>query len=471
MNKKKAYFIGIAGKTMAPLAKAFQGLGWQVSGSDHKGIYPPMSTYLLENKISYTEGYNQKNVPLDADLVVAGRSALLVDPQNPEYLRAKELNLNVKSYPEVLADYLVKKNSVVISGTYGKTTISSLVTWILENAGLNPSYMTGGICLNLKDGVKITNSNYSVVEGDESPALFETDPPKFMFYKPKYLFLTATKWDHPEVFKNEKEYLKAFKKLVQLLPSDGFLIYNKDSVSRFVLEKFSGRKLSYSFADLDADFWVKEVIRQKEKTFFKVSGENEIFDLQTVLLGDHNLENICGAIALCSSLNIKKEIIEDSVKSFLGVRTRLEFLGKFGGRFLYWDLAQHPQKVKGTVFALRQHYPKERIIVVYHPAASGLKYRQILPTLANVFDPVDRVIVAKAGSLKGISKKDRLSGLDLTKAIAKTQKNVFYQPVKEKIIDYLQKNTKEGEVIVFLSSGGLEFVSLIEETKKKLNEK
>jgi len=471
MRKKKAYFIGISGKTMAPLAKAFKDLGWEVSGSDHKEIYPPMSTYLLENKIPYIVGYCRENVPSDADLVVVGRSALLVDPQNPEYLRAKELNLNVRSYPEVLVDYLVKKNSVVIAGTYGKTTISSLVAWILKNAGLNPSYMTGGISLNLKDGVRITNSEYSVVEGDEPPALFETDPPKFMFYKPKYLLLTATKWDHPEVFKTEKEYLEAFRKLVQLLPFDGFLIYNKNSVSKSVWEKFAGRRISYSFEDSDADFWVEKIVRKKEKTFFKISGKNEIFELETVLLGDHNLENICGAVALCFSLNVSKEIIVNSVRSFLGVKTRLEFLGKFGGRFLYWDLAQHPQKVKGTVYALRQHYPKEKIIVVYHPSASVLKYRQILPSLETVFDPVDQVIVAKTGSLKGIPREERVSGLDLAKSISKTQKNVFYQPVKEKIIDYLQKNTKEGEIIVFLSSGGLEFFSLIEETKKRLNEK
>ncbi len=214
---KKAYFIGVAGKTMGPLAKAFKDLGWDVSGSDHKGIYPPISSYLMKNKISYIEGYEAKNVPQDADLVVAGRSALMVDDHNAEYFKAKALNLPIFSYPEVLRKYLIKKNSIVVAGTYGKTTISSLVTWILINAGLNPSFMVGGIPLNMEDGVKITNSEYSVVEGDEPPALFPDDTPKFMFYKPKYLLLTATYWDHPEVFKTKEAYLNAFIKLMKLL--------------------------------------------------------------------------------------------------------------------------------------------------------------------------------------------------------------------------------------------------------------
>jgi UDP-N-acetylmuramate: L-alanyl-gamma-D-glutamyl-meso-diaminopimelate ligase len=451
MNKKKAYFIGIAGKTMAPLAKAFLDLDWEVSGSDHKEIYPPMSTYLLENKIPYVEGYRTENVPTDADLVVVGRSAILVDSQNPEYLQAKKLGLNIKSYPEVLQEYLVKRNSIVIAGTYGKTTITALVALILKNAGLDPSYMIGGIPLDMEDGVKITNSDFSVVEGDEPPALFETDPPKFMFYKPKYLLLTATYWDHPEIFKTENAYINAFVNLVRLLPKEGLLVYNLDKVSNLVVKEAGCRKISYS-------------LENPQACYFKIT-------LKTSLIGKSNLENICGAFALCSELGIPKEIIIKSVGQFKGVKTRLEFLGKFGGRFLYWDLAQHPQKVRGTVSALRQHYPKEKIIAVYHPAASVLKYRQILPALENVFDQVDQVIVTKASFLKGISREERVSGLDLAKAISKTQKNVFYQPVKEKIIDYLQKKTKEDEVIVFLSSGGLEFVSLIDEVKEKLNER
>lgn len=471
MGKKKAYLIGIAGKTMAPLAKAFKDLGWEVSGSDHKGVYPPISIYLQENKILYVEGYDAKNIPKDADLVVVGRGALLVDPENPEYLEAKKLKLNIKSYPEVLKDYLIKENSIVVVGTYGKTTITALITWILMSAGLNPSFMIGGIPINLKDGVKITNSDYSVVEGDEPPALFETDPPKFMFYKPKYLLLTATHWDHPEVFKTEKEYLNAFIKLVEKLPNDGFLAYNMDSVKKEITEIFKGKKITYSLANSKADYFVDQITKSQEKTYFRVRGTKEIFDLETSLLGSHNLENLCGTVALCSELGIKKEIIKGAVKTFKGVKTRLEFLGKFADRYLYWDLAQHPSKVKGTLSALRKHFPENKIFAVYDPSATALKYKETLSWFKGAFDPVDQVVVGKVIFLKKITKENRVAGPDFVKAISKTQKNVFYEPVDEKIIDYLVHESRPDNVIIFLSSGGLRFINLIEKTKQILNER
>lgn len=438
---KKVYFIGIAGKTMGHLAKAFKDLGWDVSGSDHKGIYPPISTYLKENKIKYFGGYETKNVPPEADLVVVGRSALMVDANNPEYLQAKKLNLLVLSYPEVLQKYLVKKNSIVVAGTYGKTTISSLVAWILINAGLNPSYMTGGMPLNVADGVKITDSEYSVVEGDEPPALFPDDPPKFMFYNPKYLLLTATKWDHPEIYKSEEAYLKAFIDLVRLLPKDGLLVYNLDNVSEIVLKEAKCRKVSYSLQNPKADYHYLSVI--------------------TLLLGEANRENICGAAALCTELKIENKIILKSVATFKGVKTRLEFLGKFSNRTFYWDFAQHPEKVKGSLEALREKFSRERIICVFDPVMTGLKYKESLKWYPGTFDLADVVVVGKVGYLREVKGKDRVTGTEIINAISQTQKNVFYQPIDDKIFEYLVKETKLEDVIIFMSSGGLRFTNLI----------
>lgn len=466
----KVYFIGIAGKTMGPLAKAFKDMGWQVSGSDHKGIYPPISTYLQENQLPYIEGYSARNVPQDADLVVVGRSALMVDADNPEYLKAKQLGLKILSYPEVLQEYLIKDNSIVVAGTYGKTTISAILAWILMSTGLNPSYMTGGVPLNMGDGVKITDSNYSVVEGDEPPALRETDPPKFMFYRPKYLLLTATIYDHPEVFKTEGEYLEAFVRLVKVLPKDGLLVYNPKAVAGEVVKVASCRKVTYSLTDKMADYWVENIFPQEEVTNFMVKSKKENFDLTTILLGKHNLENLCGAVALSTELGINKEAIVEAVKSFKGIKTRLEFLGKFGGRFVYWDLAQHPQKVKGSLEALKEHFPHQRITCVFDPAMTGLKYKESLSWYPGAFDAADKVIVGKVSFIKKVEQEEKVTGQDIAKAISQTQKNVVYEPIDGKIIDFLWQNTQEGDVIVFMSSGGLRFSNLIQNTIKKLKD-
>jgi UDP-N-acetylmuramate: L-alanyl-gamma-D-glutamyl-meso-diaminopimelate ligase len=464
MRKKKAYFIGIAGKAMSALANSFGEQGWEVLGSDHKGIYPPVSTYLQEKGLKYTEGYSEKNLPSEVDLVVVGRSPLMIDPQNPEYLKAKKQRFTVKSYPEVVREYLVKENSVVVAGTYGKTTITALLSYILEKAGLNPCFLIGGIPLNFENGVRITDSNFSVVEGDEPPALFKGDPSKFMFYKPKYLVLTATIYDHPEVFKTEKEYRQAFIDLVKLLPKDGLIVYNKENTSPRVLENFSGKKISYSFNDPSCDYFVSEV-SFGQMTSFKIKGEV----LKTCLLGKHNLENICAAFALASELGIKNEIIAEATAQFKGVKTRLEFLGTAGGRIFYWDFAQHPAKVKGTLEALRTHFPDKKIIGVYDPKTTGLKYKESLGWFKDSFKQADEVIVAKVGFIKDVPAEQRVSGKDLVEAISRSQRKCFYEPFSEKITEYLISNTKKGDIVVFMSSGGMDFTNFIKKTVKEIN--
>lgn len=464
---KKAYFIGIAGKAMGALAKAFKDLGWEVSGSDHKGVYPPISTYLQENGISYTEGYRAENVPSAVDLIVVGRSALMVDPQNPEFLEAQKRKCPVLSYPEALQQYLIKENSLVVAGTYGKTTITGVLVSILTAAGLNPSYMIGGVPIGMKDGVKITDSQYSVVEGDEPPALRETDLPKFMFYRPKFLLLTATKHDHPEIYPTPESYREAFLKLVKLLPPEGILVYNLHEVDSLVVVAFKGLKVSYSLNDSRADWHVENVKKEGSKTFFRVVGKKELA-LETSLLGRFNLENLCGAVALAEALGIESEVIARGIADFQGIKTRLEFLGSAGGRFCYWDFAQHPAKVKGSLEAIREHYPHQRITAVFDPAMTGLKHRESLAWYPGAFDAANQVIVGRVSFLKNIAKADRVTGPDLVAAIAKTQPAVFYEPRDEEIINYLIEKTKPGEVIIFMSSGGLRFVNLIKKVINKL---
>lgn len=461
MHKKKVYFIGIAGKTIGQLAKALKDQGWDVSGSDHKGIYPPVSTYLRKNKIPYFEGYGAENVPQDADLVVVGLSAMKVDRQNPEYLKAKTLGVPVLSYPEILQKYLIKEHSIVIAGTYGKTTTTATIAWILINADLDPSFMFGGFPLNIEDGVRITDSSYSVVEGDEPPSLFPGNPPKFMFYSPKYLLLTATHHDHPEYYPTERDYLKVFSDLIRLVPKKGLVVYNLDNVDQTIVSQIPCKKISYSLNNSQADYFIKSFSNRSQKTMFEISGKTNLC-LETLLIGRHNLEDLCGAITMCLELGIKKEIVQKAIRTFRGTKTRLELIGNFEERIFYWDLAQNPKKVKGSLEALREHYSQRKIVCVFDPEMTGLKYKESLTWYPGNFDSADWVIVRKVDFLKEIKKEDRVTGVDIVRAISKTQKNVTYQPIDEKIFAYLTQETKPGDVVVFMSSGGLIFTNLIE---------
>lgn len=464
----KAYFIGISGKAPSSLAKALRGEGWDISGSDQIDVYPPASTYLEENNIHYFKGYKKENVPTDADLVIIGRGSILFNQQNPEFVRALELKLTIYSLPEALGRFVVKENSIVVAGTYGKTTTSALIALILQKEGTDPSYMTGGVPLDLVDGVKITDSNYSVIEGDETPALKETDLPKFMFYKPKFLILTATKWDHPEIYKTKEDYLQAFIDLVKFLPEDGLLVYNLDSVDETVIEEANCRKISYSLNNNQANYFVKDISLGEEMTDFAVQTPKETLSLKTILIGRHNLENICASVALCQEIKIKDETIKEGIKEFKGIKTRLEFMGKHGDRFIYWDLAQHPEKVKGSLEALREHFAVKRITCIFDPAATGLKFKESLSWYKNAFDKANEVIVGKVSFLKSIDKEERVTGKDISEAISQTQKNVFYEPIDEKILSFLVNKTNKEDIIVFMSSGGLRFTNLIQETINEL---
>lgn len=433
---KSVYFIGIAGTAMSNLAIAFKGMGWEVLGSDQKQIYPPISTLLDKNKILYFKGYSEDNLIFIPDLVVVGRSALMINPNNPEYLKAKKLGCKILSYPEVISEFLVKENSIVVAGTYGKSTTVSLIAWILTNAGLNPSFMVGGLPMNFSKGTRITESKFSVIEGDETPALFENDKPKFLFYKPKFLLLTATEYDHPEVYKSHKQYLEAYINLVKLLPEDGVVFYNPNTVDEQVMNACQCKKIIY------------------------LTSTN-------LKLDKKYLESSLRSITLCNELQINQQVIEDSIYSFRGLKARSEFLGEFGGRSIYHDLSQQSSKVKGSLSILKDLYPNSKIIVVYNPSATSMKYKESLEQYSDSFLNADNVIVAKVDYLSSISKEDRVTGPDLVEAFG-GQRKVIYEPIYENLVKWLVDNSKPEDVIIFMSSGGLEFMELIEEVKEKL---
>lgn len=253
--------------------------------------------------------------------------------------------------------------------------------------------------------------------------------------------------------------MQAFINLVRLLPKDGLLVYNLDNVSQKVVTEARCRQISYSFNNDKADYFIKGTSPKESGTIIELN--KGISRLETLLLGKANWENVSGAVALALEMGITPKVIESAVKTFKGIKTRLEFLGNFSGRYFYWDIAQHPQKVKGSLEALREHYQKNKIICIFDPVTSGLKYKESLAWYPGAFDQADEVVVGKVGFLKEVKGKKRVKGVEIVEAIKKTQKNVFYQPIAEKIVTYLTEETKPEDVIIFMSSGGLDFTQLI----------
>ncbi len=460
--KKKIYIIGICGRTMAPLAKMFKDLGWEVSGAD-QGAYPPITDYLDDNHIPYFDSYQAEHITPDLDLVVVGGNTFHITKQNPEVDQAKKLGLTVKSYPEVFHEYLEKPESILVIGTYGKTTTCTLLAWVLETAGRNPSFDIGEIPENFPDGTRNTDSRYSIIHGDEHPTLGYSELPKFAYFTPKYLLLTAALWDHFNIYPTESEYLNVFKKRIQQMPKDGFLLMKLEGEHNQPLAKHAPCPVyTYSLVDPQADFYASLSSQKGEgrgdyKFEFINNKGGQRFPVEFSMLGKHNVENAVGAIAMALLLGVKPEAIQKAMQTFKGLKRHLELIFANQQVTIYKDQGQHPKKFQAAVEALKDQYPDRRLIAIIDPHASVLHDIHSLRFYAHTLDKADQVIIAmmKIRQLKkGEPKQHRVTGKKIRNAIQKTQPHVEYLPVDKQILKWLTANHHSGDVLLFLTTGG-----------------
>lgn len=463
---KHIHFIGIAGSAIAPIAKMMKNLGWKVTGYEHNRVWEPMKSVLKNAGIEYYEiEPNLENIA-DADLVVIGGSVLMKNENDPEFTEAKRLGKKIVGYADLLRDHVVKKNSVVVSGTYGKTTISALLAWILEVAEVNPSFMSGGQPLNFESGVRSTDSEYSVVEGDEYVSVWGFDmEPRFIYYKPKFTLMTSAKWDHLNVYPTEESYIEAFNKLaLRTSQNKGVLLLCASGENLEKVKKsYKGKVFTYIMQEKEKEKRIQggvdytgEVIEYlHDKTVFRVyEGPELLWEFETPMIGQHNVENCVAAIAMARILGIDLLPIEKAMKTFKGVKRRQEVKGVSSkGATVIDDFAHSPVKVKATLEALRTRYSDNKIIVVFGPHASTLSDPESLKWYPHTLDAADYVIIPKVTVKKSTPKENRVYGKDIVEAIAKSQPNVEYIPVNENIVLKIKEMSDENTVVAFMSSG------------------
>ncbi len=461
--KKKAYIIGIAGKATASLAEMFIKMGWEVEGSD-QGCYPPASTFLDTLGVKYHIPYSADNLKAEPDLVVVGGNALIVDKNNPEFFKAKELGLKVVGFPEVLREFVVKKNSIVSVGNYGKTSTVGILSWVLYQNGFDPSFMIGAIPLNFNSGIRISAGNWSVLEGDEHPTIGYSPKPKFYWYDPTILLFTSAQWDHINVYPTEEAYVQVYKEQVKTMPKDGVIVACLDGqhVSE-VIKEASCEVVTYSVHDTSADYYVEKINYGEDLTRFTVNGE----EIESPLMGEHNVQNALGCLVVCQRAGVSTKDFSKALKEFKGINRRLEVRGVFNGVTVIDDHAHSPVKAKASLDALRTRY-KKNIIAVFDPSYSALRERSSLAWYPGMFDRASEVVLAKVTRVKKET-AERVTGLDIIEAISKTQPKAKYLPLDDNLIDYITSKTGAGDVIVFMSSAGLR--GMIEKTISKLNEK
>jgi UDP-N-acetylmuramate: L-alanyl-gamma-D-glutamyl-meso-diaminopimelate ligase len=463
---KRIHFIGICGVAMSALAAAFHKNGYKVTGSD-AGFYPPISDYLKYNNISFYPGWHPEKMTRNGvpDIVVVGNA---IGSTNPEFLYARKYKLTYKSYPEIISKYIVRKNSIVCAGTYGKTSTAALLAFIMETARVNPTYMFGGLSHNLPNSAKIIDEEtdlsvatlakpgWSVLEGDEYKTARWDSRPKFKLYSPTHLLLTSVSWDHADIYPTEETYLRAFKDLVSMIPAHGLIAACADDLkikSILTANIGSAGVITYGRGN-DARCSYEQVKQTAAGISFIIKHGGERYDINAPVLGEHMAENICGAFAMAQAVGIPEKIILNAIAQFKGIKRRLE--KRYDGKItIYDDLAHSPAKALATLKTLRAIYPQSELTAIFEPNAGNRKSQSMFG-YDKAFAHADKVIVPTLSKIKADPKDadPPFDGQRLKEVISKTHNNVLFFANDEELVEYVKNNAKKEDVVVFLGSHG-----------------
>jgi UDP-N-acetylmuramate: L-alanyl-gamma-D-glutamyl-meso-diaminopimelate ligase len=453
-NARRMYLIAVCGTAMGALACMLKDLGFEVTGSDRQA-YPPISTLLKEKRIAVLEGFESDHITTEYDLVVVGNA---VRRDNPEAVRMRELNLPFCSMPQAINHFAGSgKKSLVITGTHGKTTTSSLLAWILHSAERDPSYIIGGILKNFDANYRIGKGEYLVLEGDEYDTAYFDKGPKFLHYAPTAAILTSIEFDHADIFKDKSAVNKAFDAFLSQMSSQSTLLaFDQDLTVR---ELVQGRlcRLRFYGKDNGSKWRLGNHSVNPPWTFFDVIKEGMPWgSFQTQIIGEHNLWNALSAIAVADVLGIERDAITTALQTFKGVKRRQEIRGVKNGITIMDDFAHHPTAVRETIRAVKSFHTAGRIIAVFEPRTNSSMRNVFQKDYSLSFDGADRVCIRKPPLLDKIPASERFSSELLVNDLKNRGIDARFFPDTDTIIDFLVETAKPKDLILIMSNGGFD---------------
>ena len=453
---------------MSSLAGMLQEKGYTITGSDHN-IYPPISTFLKRLSIPVNNGYSPSNLHPTPDLVIVGN---VITRNNPESEELLKLDIPYLSMPQALKKFAMNtKKSIVIAGTHGKTTVSALTAWILEVAGLNPSFMIGGIAKNFNRNFKLSDGPYFVIEGDEYDTAFFDKGPKFLHYNPYLAAITSIEFDHADIYKGIEEIKNSFARFIEIVPKQGTLCVNSDDP--LVVDVIKGAQcpiLRFAIRS-DADLTVGDVTPKNGKTRFTIFKKNmEFARVTTDLFGNYNISNILAATAISSVIGIPHETIVRAIRTFKGVKRRLEVLGEYKDVMVIDDFAHHPTAVSETIKAVKSHYRNRRLVALFEPRSNSSRRNVFQNAYADSFTGADLVILPEPPMMEKIPLNERFSSPKLIADLKKRGIEAHYFPDNHALLDGLLAHIKPGDVILVMSNGAFDNIQgrLIDHLKEKI---
>ena len=463
MAGKKAHFIGICGAGMSGAALLLREAGWEVSGSDD-GFYPPVSDLLRKAGLPCLSPYAADNIPPDADLIVIGKHAKLVPESNTEVRRGFELRdagqAEIKSYPEALDELTRERHSIVVAGSYGKSSTTALLGWILADSGKDPGYFIGAVPIDFDTNARLGSGAYFVLEGDEYPSANWDSTSKFLYYHARTVVLTSGEYDHFNEFPNEDAYLEPYRRLVGHIPRDGLLAACLDGAHvREIRTAARCRVVTYSGRpDAGADYTAGEPAFEGTRSRFEIRRPGDtVVHVETVLFGEHNLQNIAGAAAALFELHaVTPEEFARSISRFRGLRRRLELKTERSSVATYEDLSSSRPKAMAALGALRQRYPGARIHAVFQPHTFSFRSRKALEWYPGMFQDADSVLIFSPPDLRGLASEEELSHEEIVAAIRSGNRapvETVTSPAET--VNRLRSSLDPGDVVLLMTSGGM----------------
>jgi UDP-N-acetylmuramate: L-alanyl-gamma-D-glutamyl-meso-diaminopimelate ligase len=453
------HLIGICGTAMASLAGLLQLQGHRITGSD-KAAYPPMSDLLRSLGIPVMEPYAESNLSLVPDLVVIGNA---LSRGNPEIERVLDDRIPFTSMAALLREeFLSGRESLVVAGTHGKTTTTSMLAWIYqvaarENPSLEPSFLIGGVAENFGSSFQLRPTRTFIVEGDEYDTAFFDKGPKFLHYFPAALILTHVEFDHADIYADLDAVKIAFKRLVNLVPRRGLIVAYDDSpnVTECVSRAFCPVE-RYGFTDT-AHWHIRDLRHNDGLTRWQVWRSGALWaNLEMSMPGEHNALNATAAAALAAGQGIATESIAEALSTFKSVKRRLEVRAEIGGITLIEDFAHHPTAIRETLRALRAIYPLRRIWAVLEPRSNTLRRKVLAPDLVQSLRLADRVVLAAVYQQERIPEPERLHAEEVVRALNAEGTPSELLPDADAIVAAIAPQLAPGDVVAILSNGGFD---------------
>ena len=451
---RTVHLVGAGGTGMGTLAGMLKQAGYGVTGSDQK-LYPPMSDQLADWGIPVVEGFAEQNLSHSPDLVVIGN---VCRPTNPEARSAILGGLSCTSLPRALRDLFIRdRHSVVVAGTHGKTTVTSMIGWLLVHAGMDPGVLIGGVSLDLESSFRLGDGGFHVVEGDEYDSALFDKVPKFVHYRPCSGILTSVEFDHADIYDDLEAVKAAFRHFARLIPKDGRLLVADDAPAALeVTEECAGRVIPYGRAEGSPIHYASPSPSEEGMTFRLFVDGQDLGEMMCPVFGDYNVANCTAAAGLAVLLGASADQVREGLAGYRGVKRRQEIFARIGELVLVDDFAHHPTAIEVTLRGISERFAGRRLVAIFEPRSNTSRRSFFQDRLPRAFDSSHTALLRRPFGREALGQDEALDADRVVEELRARGKEAHCFDSADQIVEHVVATAEPRDIIVVMSNGGFD---------------